>query len=353
MHRRSIWRLQRSQQPSRLVWTLVVAFNSLGLGLLAITARYPTSLYFRNALFSEVYDDIQIPNEQALNAALAQRIRRDPPELDVRGLFSPAELALLDGYAVTSRTTACRVATDHPATRLTPTDCLARMLAKDVSPYQIGGKCGLDGSLRARIGLVRGGVGCCSDYNEAFLLRAQAVGMQAREVHNMGHTMSEYYDPADARWKWIDTSNRVQINHANGSLVSAWQRRIRLPWRELNFVDLPPVAQASSDSISTFRGYLATYNSVLYWTKGINLQQVEQFEAPLRQFGIPRELVQAISLSLGIRPGWFVLAPPEAAFRFRLSAWLLRISLAFFVLADGVLLAAALGWRLTRSRLAS
>ena len=188
------------------------------------------------------------------------------------------------------------------------------MLAKDLSPYQMGGKCGLDGSLRARIGLVRGGVGCCSDYNEAFLLRAQVVGLQARELHNMGHTMAEYYDPAEARWKWIDTSNRVQIADTNGLLVSAYQRRLRLPWRELHFVDLPPVVPAGSDSNSAFSGYFASNNSILYWTKGINLQQQEQFEAPLRQFGVPREVVQAISLSLGIRPGWFVLAAPEAAF---------------------------------------
>jgi len=49
----------------------------------------------------------------------------------------------------------------------------------------------LDRQIQARIGSVRNGVGCCSDYNEAFLLRAQAVGLQAREVHNLGHTTAE------------------------------------------------------------------------------------------------------------------------------------------------------------------
>lgn len=41
----------------------------------------------------------------------------------------------------------------------------------------IGGKCGLDGSLRA-----------------------QAIGLQVREVHNMGHTTAEYFEPQRQRW---------------------------------------------------------------------------------------------------------------------------------------------------------
>jgi hypothetical protein len=241
------------------------------------------------------------------------------------------------------------VATDHPATRLTPTDCLVRMLAKDVSPYQMGGKCGLDISLRARIGSVRGGVGCCSDYNEAFLLRAQAVGLQAREVHNMGHTLAEYYDPVQGRWKWIDTSNRVQISDKNGALVSAWGRRTRFPWSALHFVDLPPFQPAIQESQANYSGYLANNNGILYWTKGGNLQQQELFEARFRRRNIPREFIQLLSLSIGIRPGWLVLAPSEAAFRFRLSYLLLKASLTTFVLTDLALLAAALGWRLERN----
>jgi hypothetical protein len=38
------------------------------------------------------------------------------------------------------------------------------------------------------IASLRNAVVCCSDYNEAFLLRVQAVGLKAREVHNLGHT---------------------------------------------------------------------------------------------------------------------------------------------------------------------
>jgi hypothetical protein len=89
-------------------------------------------------------------------------------------------------------------------------------------------------------------------------------------------------------------------------------------------------------------------NGIIYWTRGINFQQQDAFEEPLRRLGLRRELVQTASLALGVRPGWLVLAPPEAAFRFRLSAWLLKTALISFVLANCVLLAAALGWRVTR-----
>ncbi len=342
------WQLRRSTRPSRLLWLVLLLFNALGVGVLLFAARYPTSLYVRNALFSQVLDDSQVPTEQAVNIAIDNQFQRDPPQLNPRDLFSQAALARLDGFTAASQAATCRLASDHPRSQLTPADCLARKLTEDVSPYLMGGKCGLDGSLRARIGMVRNGVGCCSDYNEAFLLRAKAVGLEAREVHNMGHTMAEYYDPAMSRWKWIDTSNRVQMSNSEGELINSWQRRSRLPWRGLQFVDLPP--HYSNISVREFPGFQSDNNGIIFWTRGSNFQQQEAFEAHLRRIGLPRELVQIASLTVGVRPGWLVLAPQEAAFRFRLSAWLLKAGLLLFVLADGVLLAAALGWRVTRNR---
>jgi hypothetical protein len=214
----------------------------------------------------------------------------------------------------------------------------------------MGGKCGLDGSIRARIGLVAKGVGCCSDYNEAFLLRAQAVGLQAREVHNLGHTTAEYFDPAQRRWKWIDTSNRVQVGNEDGHLLSASRVSNRLPWRRLTFIDLPPFEDKKSRPGFTYVGYFTSSNSVLYWTRGLNFQEQENFEAPFRKLGLPKEVVQLASLQIGVLPGWIVLAPGEAAFRFRLSAFLLKGSLAAFAVLDLILLLAALGFRVTRER---
>lgn len=231
-----------------------------------------------------------------------------------------------------------------------PADCLARALAEDVSPYMMGGKCGLDGSLRARIDSVRQGIGCCSDYNEAFLLRAQAIGLQVREVHNLGHTTAEYFEPQRQRWHWLDTSNRVQVANEEGQLLSAYQIRTRFPWRPLRLIYLPPFSRDPKANVDQFEGYLNSSNSILYWSKGQNILQIEAFEAPLRRIGLPKELVQLSSLGLGVRPGWLVLASPEAAFRFRLSSWLLKAGLVGFVLANLVLLAAALGFRLTRNR---
>lgn len=45
-----------------------------------------------------------------------------------------------------------------------------------------------------------------------------------------------------------------------------------------------------------------------------------------------------------------MLAQTEAAFRFRLSSWMLKGVLLAYVTADLALLAAALGWRLTLIR---
>ena len=294
---------------------MVVVFNGLVLAGLLVAWRYPMSLWVRNTLFSEVFDDQQISSD---------------------------DLARLDCLREASRAGQCRVASDHPRVQLGTADCLARALATDVSPFQMGGRCGLDGSLQARIGQVKNGVGCCSDFNEAFLLHAQAVGLQAREVHNLGHTTAEYYNAERNRWTWIDTSSRIQISEADGELASAW--------RSLKLVSLPPQAASGLESMARNPAFMSKSNTVLYWTNGTNLQQQEQFEAPLRQVGLPREIVQGVSLTLGIRPGWTVLAADEAAFRLRLSAWLLKGTVALVVLTDLMLVLAAMGWRLTRNR---
>lgn len=338
----------RRKRPSRLIWGVWLGFNGLGLAVLLTALRYPYSLYVRNALFTQVFDTGQLPSEERLNALLETSLRYDPPQLQVRSLFTPAELAKLDGLQRASQAADCRVPTDHPRTQITAADCLARGLAKDVSPYRMGGSCGLDLSIRSRIGSVRNGVGCCSDYNEAFLLRAQALGLQVREVHNLGHTTAEYFDPAEQRWKWIDTSLRVQFSNEDGQLKSAWQRSARFPWRRINLVDLPPFAKIQKFDKSDFEPYVSASNAVLFWTRGLNFLQQENFEAPLRHVGMPREVIQLASLSLGVRPGWILVAPAEVAFRHRLSAWLLRGSLLLFVLGNVVLLLLAMGWRVTR-----
>lgn len=146
-------------------------------------------------------DDQQIPSEATLNALLKRRIRQDPPELGSRPLFTSPELVKLDHLVATSRRGACCVPKDPAAIMLNPADCLARSLAEDVLPYMIGGKRGLDDSLRSRLGLMWHEVGCCSDYNEAFLLRARATGLQAREAHYMVFTTADYFDPASQSWR--------------------------------------------------------------------------------------------------------------------------------------------------------
>lgn len=340
----------RCKRPSRLLLTFWLAGNGLSLVLLIVVARYPTSLYLRNALFSEVFDAEQFLTEKHLNALLAQRLRYDPPPLNPRSLFTPTEVIKLNALVKESQAANCRVLSDNPKTRLTIADCTARALAKDVSPYMMGRKCGLDLSIRARIGSVRNGIGCCSDFNEAFLLRAQAVGLQAREVHNLSHTTAEYFDPVRQRWTWIDTTNRVQMSNKDGVLLSAWERTSRFPWRQLTFVDLPPFSTHPQKNGKNFPAYKAFSNGVLYWTRGLNFQEQERLEAPLRKFGLPREVIQVVSLTLGVRPGWIVVAPSEVAFRFRLGSLLLKSLLALFVLLDLILLLFAMGLRLTRNR---
>jgi len=125
------------KKPSCLLVPALVIFNGLGLALALISGRFPFSLFLRNAIFSDLVDNQQLPSEAALNALLKRRIRQDPPELGSAFLFTSPELVKLDYWVVTSRRGACRVHKDPAAIRLNPTDCLARALAKDVSPYMV------------------------------------------------------------------------------------------------------------------------------------------------------------------------------------------------------------------------
>lgn len=108
----------------------------------------------------------------------------------------------------------------------------------------------------------------------------------------------------------------MQVANEEGQLLSAYQIRTRFPWRSLRLIYLPPFSRDPKANVDQFEGYLNSSNSILYWSKGENILQIEAFEAPLRRIGLPKELVQLSSLGLGVRPGWLVLA---AALGFRLT----------------------------------
>lgn len=65
----------RRKRPSRLLWALWLGFNGVGLAVVLALARYPLSLYVRNALFSELFDVQQLRSEEQLNAMIARRLR--------------------------------------------------------------------------------------------------------------------------------------------------------------------------------------------------------------------------------------------------------------------------------------
>ena len=318
--------------------------NCIAFGLV-LKASNSQKLYVRNSLFATVVDDNQAPNEATLNGLLAASRVEDNPNLNAGTIFTAAQQNNLREIVSRSRSLQCQAPGDHSKTSLTATDCLARLLAADISPYMIGGQCGLDGSLKSRIGQIIRGQGCCSDYTDAFMMRAKATGLKAREVHFLGHTTAKYFDREQGRWKLIDTSLRSQISDPDGRLLSAYELSRRFPWQALTMVKLPPLDKGVNDN-KNFSPYLNVNNSVLYWTRGNNLIEQERFELPLAKLGLPKEAIQLASLTLGVRPGWLVLAPPEAAFRFRLSAILLKSAISLFVLLNALLLlAAAWGWR--------
>ena len=187
----------------------------------------------------------------------------------------------------------CRVPTDDPRTVLTKTDCLARRIAFEVSPLFPGEKCGLSGSIPYKLEKVYEGYGCCSDFNQVFMLYAGFVGLKVREVSNTSHTGSEYYDPKVNKWKWIDTSYRTQITNNKGEIISSYKIHNMNIDESLRIVNTYPIYK-KKEKVSYNR--LADKGEISYALFD-NIIEREKLLNTLLKFRIPRIISEIIVLT--------------------------------------------------------
>ncbi|WP_394993433.1 hypothetical protein [Emticicia sp.] len=67
------------------------------------------------------------------------------------------------------------------------------------------------------------GHGCCSDHAQTFLAISIINGVFSREVHHIGHTFNEFYDPYWKKWIWIDSQFCLMAQNNKGEYLSLYE----------------------------------------------------------------------------------------------------------------------------------
>lgn len=83
------------------------------------------------------------------------------------------------------------------------------------------GGCGFYSSdLIKNIEWVIAGHGCCSDHSQVFIAIASFYGVRVREVHNLKHTLNEYWDESLRKWVVIDPMYALMFKNRDGEYLS-------------------------------------------------------------------------------------------------------------------------------------
>jgi hypothetical protein len=143
------------------------------------------------------------------------------------------------------------------------------------------------------------------DHSEAFLALASVIGLEAREVHTVGHVTAEFYDKKRDKWIWIDPSYAFMAKNANGEYLSLTELR------DLYFHDQKVVFDLFGKDTSSFDyqdqfqySYYASKNdfSDIMVTWGNNIFEKGTFN---RKWGfIPKAIRQFYGLTTGILPAY-------------------------------------------------
>jgi len=286
-------------------------------------------VYIRGLLFSEIYSDQDIPDERSLEHLLSRKIKY-PRDGDLAAASrSPSEYqALLDRVYSSiddlEVSRACAQLAARAGLRLSPDDCLAVKVAAGISDKFMGVRCGLDEGLADRLALIKKGIGCCSDFNDAFAIQASVLGLKTREVNNHVHTTSEYYDRSERRWKWVGTSFRTLMADKSGRLLSAYAIRGSNPWDRIRIIDAPPFDNQGFFTTG-FEGHFSSRNALQFWNLNSNASYVFLRERWLIEKGFPRSFVQLFSFLTGVRSGYLFLASPYTAWALRLLQFIVKL----------------------------
>jgi hypothetical protein len=314
-------------QLVKLQWRVlfVVGFQVLFLALLTAT-NSDQKVYIRNLVFSDFVSDGSTTTQQSVNALITKGFKMDEqpsaylPSLNPR--FEKELLSLKQDPTLGDRGLALAIVDrlgDPKESRICGVESLGKVVFDTDS-----------------------GQGCCSDFSKAWLFYALYLGLQAREVNNLGHTTVEYWDKTLRKWVWLDPFFRMEMTNAQGLPLNQFEIRQMSLADAVRFVRLPGT---HADFVpQAYGGYHPSQYAAISWRRGVNFLQVEAWDARLRALGLPKSLRQLALLTTGVQPRWLVLTSNALAFYMTLLQTLFLAVLAFFLAFD-----AWLAYRLARA----
>lgn len=310
---------------TRLRWLL--ALLVLDLVVVAALCRLSNGqqIYLRNLVFSSIYSDREIGNEAGIEQRLAAGFRNGG---------SPTEYA---EYLEVNKLRQLKIVARNSGD---DTRALAVALTRMLEHTGDGTICGVE-SLSNVVHDTALGKGCCSDFSKAWIFYARALDMQVREVHNMTHTMVEYFDRTSRRWQMVDPYNHIQIVDLDNQPLSHFRIRTQNLFVAYRAIALLP--GGPDFDVAGYLGYAQTQYASLMWTMGVNYLEIEAWDRQLRKLHLPKQIRQLFLLTIGIHPGWTMLTTNTLAMYLRLlqailvgGIWLLGL-MHLAVLATAVL----------------
>jgi hypothetical protein len=303
----------------------VAAFLLSGALLLTAIALTPPAVLVaaRSLMFSHFISDESL-TETDVNAILGANDAFIADSAGYRRFINPRVLTELISYAGQNpeRDTA-----------------LAREVAQRMSAGRPLGGCGEAEPLSDKVRMVAQRFGCCSDYVVAFQVYAAALGLPTRRVENETHTSVEYFDRQIGHWIWLDAMYRAQAIDRAGHLLSHFEiRDDLLRHQAVHFIELFDAPMRSN----TYQQlYDAKHYTMAYWYPPTDLLTIEQADARLRAFNIPRPIRQFFALLTGVRAKPIAVAPSGVVLGLQVGAVMAWVALAMLVVAELVLASVA------------
>lgn len=153
------------------------------------------------------------------------------------------------------------------------------------------------------------GHGCCSDHAQTFIALSIINGIFPREVHHIGHTFNEFFDPYWKKWIWIDSQFCLMAQNNKGEYLSFYElnniieRKEKFRWvffgtSKHKFYSILP---------STDINYQLSNFQTMIMTLGNNVFEVDYCNQKLSW--LPKDVKQFILLILKKQPKYLIYDP--------------------------------------------
>lgn len=169
-------------------------------------------------------------------------------------VFGPPRQQLLESIErshETARNIADRVYGKSRLDAISALPTVARIKALVALNPGVGGfGCGTVSAIEEKAAILRdnNSYGCCSDFNEVFILLAVATGTVAREISTSLHTFSEVWAPEFGEWLHVDSQFGLmsKSKDTRSGFLSTWGVRQQIiSHGRVDFLHLPKMAAPS------------------------------------------------------------------------------------------------------------